>query len=57
MIRLPDNLERIEDEAFKGCENLRGQIVNLPENLTYIGKQAFEGTGLSEMELPMSGEG
>lgn len=38
---LPDTVEKIDDEAFRGCESL--YAVNAGKNLSFIGKKAFYG--------------
>lgn len=38
---LPDTIEKIDDEAFRGCESL--YAVNAGKNLSFIGKKAFYG--------------
>lgn len=40
-INLPESLELIDDEAFKGCKNLKRIII--PDNVQRIGRRAFEG--------------
>lgn len=45
-------VERIDDNAFSGCENLTQ--IDLPEGLLYIGKGAFSNSGLKGIVLPDS---
>ena len=45
-------VERIDDNAFSGCENLTQ--IDLPEGLLYIGKGAFCNSGLKGIVLPDS---
>ena len=40
-INLPESLEWIDDEAFKGCKNLKRIVI--PVNVQRIGRKAFEG--------------
>ena len=50
-IRFPESLEKIGNEAFLNCTNLKN--VKLPESLTEIGQHAFSGcTSLLEIEIP-----
>ncbi len=52
VLRLPDSLKAIEDEAFM---NARGFTeVVLPDGLERIGKRAFVGSGLTAVALPAS---
>lgn len=41
-MNLPKSLKTIEDEAFAGCENLRGGLPN-PRQIEFIGERVFEG--------------
>lgn len=65
-LTLPENLIRIEDEAFNGCTKLDNLII--PATVNHIGKLAFGGqTGLTKItfnqpsgmvvELPTAGSG
>ena len=44
-VLIPDTIERIENEAFKGCNKLTKVIFEEPNNLTYIGTDAFKTQG------------
>lgn len=51
MIKLPDTLERIGNQAFADCTKLRG--VFIPESVTLIGTNAFWGcTKLESLCIP-----
>ena len=43
-ITIPTTLEEIDNEAFKGCNNLTEVTFSEPNNLTYIGTDAFKTT-------------
>ena len=47
---VPDGVWQIDNQAFKGTENLR--TVVLPDGVKEIGRQAFEESGISEINLP-----
>jgi len=49
---LPDSLERISGKLFAGCSNL-GDIV-FPQNLKMLDISALEGSGITEITLPLS---
>lgn len=49
---LPEGITRIEPRTFSECYNL--ESVTFPEGLESIGYQAFELTGLKELEFPES---
>ncbi|NLL55931.1 MAG: leucine-rich repeat domain-containing protein [Clostridiales bacterium] len=44
-----ENVERIENNAFEGCESL--QSVMLKEKVSFVGNFAFYGTGLESCEI------
>lgn len=55
-MKLPKSLKIIEDEAFAGCESLRGGLPNNPREIEYIGERAFEGcANLDQPEEAVSG--
>jgi len=48
---IPDSVTRIEDYAFRSCQNLTG--ISIPHGVTQIGLNAFEGCrGLQEITVP-----
>ena len=51
-VTLPSTIERIEDETFQNCKNLKK--INFDENnkINYIGEHAFCKTGIEEIILP-----
>lgn len=50
---IPDTVETIADNAFKGCENLTS--VTIPESVTTIGSSAFSGcSSLATVSIPES---
>lgn len=49
-LTLPDSLQEIGEEAFRGCSEL-GDVV-FPEGLKVIGDRAFEGTEIQSAALP-----
>lgn len=55
-IVLPSTLTNIKggyyEGAFQGCESL--EKINFPANLVEIGRYAFEGTGLTEIDMTAS---
>ena len=52
-IKLPRNLEYIDDEAFAGCSSL--DFIDFPSSLRVIGSEAFSScTNLTEIKLPES---
>ena len=65
-IVLPANLERIEENAFRGCTNLKTityvgspnadkeSIIDLPPSIKYIGASAFNGCTSLQGELILS---
>ncbi len=51
--KIPDNVTRINDEAFRGCDSLSS--IEIPNSVIYIGNYAFEGcSNLSSIEIPSS---
>lgn len=48
---LSDNVKKIDDEAFWGCDI---SSVTIPNSVTSIGKNAFDGTNLSSISIPNS---
>ena len=52
MVKLPDKLETIEEEAFSGTESFVEVIV--PEGTTTIGPRAFADSSLIQVTLPAS---
>lgn len=51
-ITLPDTLIIIDDRAFQGCSNLA--FANIPNNVEKIGLRAFQGTKITNIEIPKS---
>ncbi|MBD5180898.1 MAG: leucine-rich repeat domain-containing protein, partial [Bacteroidales bacterium] len=50
-VTIPESVETIGNNAFKGCENLKE--VNIPETVTTIGEGTFEGCkNLTEVNIP-----
>lgn len=49
-VNIPSTVTRISGGAFRGCRNLTQ--ITLPENLTNIGDEAFNYTGITEMNIP-----
>jgi len=47
---LTDDIRRIADEAFAGCDNLHE--ISLPESLEEIGEEAFRSCGVREAVIP-----
>ena len=47
MVRIPDGVTKIAEEAFAGCNNLTS--VDFPNGLTEIGACAFECTNLNSV--------
>lgn len=48
---IPDGVERIEADCFRGCKNLK--TVTMPQSLTYIGARAFDGCeSLTSITVP-----
>lgn len=47
---IPEGIEEIKDEAFRGCSNIRSLII--PDSVKTIGKGAFQATGITKMKLP-----
>ena len=53
-VNLPDTVETIGEDAFKGCHNLT--TVNGGKNVKTIGAGAFQGCALSNVTIPSSVE-
>jgi len=51
-VALPRGLKWVDDQVFIGCESLKTLI--LPDTLEEIGYAAFQGTGLTSIEIPAS---
>ena len=51
-VSFPTSLRRIGDFAFIGCQHLTQITLNY--GVEYIGAHAFEGTGITEVEIPGS---
>lgn len=49
-IVLPEGLERIEEWAFDGCENITS--IKLPSTIKFLGSCCFEGVPITSLELP-----
>ncbi len=50
---IPSTIERIEQEAFSGCSNLKSVTLSEDSSLTYIGYRSFGGcTSLTSLEVP-----
>ena len=50
---IPQGVTKIEDEAFRGCENLTGIVI--PDSVTEIGSWAFHGCeNLTSIVIPDS---
>ena len=49
-VNIDEGLECIQDEAFKGCLNLR--TIELPTTLKYIGNFAFSETAIKDITIP-----
>ncbi len=53
-VEFNSGLERISDYAFKGCSAL--DTLSMPDELRHIGYQAFFGTALPEVTIPLKVE-
>lgn len=51
-VMLPNELTNISPYAFAGCKNLKS--ISIPLMVNEIGAHAFEGTSISEIEIPAS---
>ena len=49
-IILPNNLEKIDNQAFYNCSELT--TIDLPNSITEIGSEAFYETGLTSIKIP-----
>ena len=50
--RIPNTVEKIEDNAFEFCRELTG--ITLPDGLKAIGERAFVGTAVTSIRIPDS---
>lgn len=48
-VKLPPCLQRIEEDAFRSCTKLQG--ISVPSSVVSIGDSAFEGSGLTHLDL------
>lgn len=51
-VTLPANLQHISSKVFYGCTKLKK--IDLPATVELIGNSAFEGSGLTEVTLPVA---
>lgn len=49
-IELPESLQRIEDETFRYCTQLKS--IDIPDNVEYIGQYAFAYSGIETFTAP-----
>lgn len=49
-IELPESLQRIEDETFQYCTQLKS--IDIPDNVEYIGQYAFAYSGIETFTAP-----